>query len=277
MTLFDHIKELRNRMLWAMLAIVAVMVVAWIFYDPPILGVMTRPFCEIGKQEGFGHLGDIQKVGGKEGCPLYFNSIFGPFLLRLKVSGIVGLVVASPVWFYQVWAFVTPGLRRNERKWSGAFLGIAVPLFLAGALLAYFVLDKGLALLLRFIPPEYGALITIDHYFKYAMALILVFGVGFELPLLITMLNLAGVLTFERLKKWQRRAIMLIFVFAMIVTPQDPFSMIALAIPMTALFEAAVLIAYFNDKRRGRNAVESAYDELDDEETSPLEMDRSDG
>lgn len=277
MTLGDHIRELRNRLVWALLAIVVVTVVAWFFYDPPLLQILTRPFCEVQRLNGVAPLGgQPREVVGTGSCPLYFNSIFQPFLLRLKVSAIIALVVASPVWFYQLWSFITPGLRANERKWSVMFLAIAVPLFVGGALLAYFVLDKGLTLLLKFIPTEFGALITIDHYFKYASALMLVFGVGFELPLVVVMLNLAGVLTFERLKQWQRKSIMLIFVFAMIVTPQDPFSMIMLAIPMVLLFEAAVFIAYLNDKRRGRNQVEAAYDDLDDDEISPLEMDRSD-
>ncbi|MQA01326.1 MAG: twin-arginine translocase subunit TatC [Streptosporangiales bacterium] len=275
MTLGEHIRELRNRLVWALLAIVAVTVVAWFFYDPPLLQILTKPFCEVQRLNGVAPVGQPREVGGTPGCPLYFNSIFQPFLLRLKVSAIIALVVASPVWFHQLWAFVTPGLRRSERKWGAAFLAIAVPLFVGGAVLAYFVLDKGLTLLLKFIPTEFGALITIDHYFKYATALMLVFGVGFELPLLITMLNLAGVLTYERLKLWQRKAVMLIFVFAMIVTPQDPFSMIMLAIPMVLLFELSVVLAYVNDKRRGRNQVEAAYDDLDDDETSPLEMDRT--
>lgn len=273
MTLGEHLRELRNRLIVAALALAVVTIVAWFFYDP-IFQFLTRPFCELQATHSHMAPAGTTSTGGSPGCPLYFTSIFQPFLLRLKVSAMVAVVGSSPIWFYQLWAFVTPGLHRNERKWTVAFLGSAVPLFLVGAVLAYLVLSKGLRLLLSFVPADYGTLITIDHYFGYAGAMMAIFGVGFELPLLVVLLNFAGVLTFERLKKWQRRAILLIFVFAAVATPsQDPFSMLALALPMTALFEASVLIAYFNDKRRGVGTVEAAYGELDDDEASPLELD----
>jgi sec-independent protein translocase protein TatC len=273
MTLGEHLRELRNRIIVAALAFVVVTAVAWFFYHP-IFEFLTRPFCQLQAQGHHPAPAGATSTGGSPGCPLYFTSIFQPFLLRLKVSAMVAVVASSPIWFYQLWAFITPGLHRNERKWTIAFVSTAVPLFLVGAVLAYLVLSKGLHLLLSFVPEDYGTLITIDHYFGYAAAMMAIFGVGFELPLLVVLLNLAGVLTFERLKKWQRRSILLIFVFAAVATPsQDPFSMLALALPMTALFEAAVVVAYLNDKRRGVGSIEAAYDELDDDEASPLELD----
>lgn len=278
MTLGEHLRELRNRLAIALLAIVVLTIVAWFLYKP-IFAFLTGPFCEMSgdAQVQPPPAGAIEDVGGTPGCPLYFTSIFQPFLIRLKVSALVAVVVSSPVWFYQIWGFVTPGLRRNERKWSLAFVLTAVPLFLLGAVLAYLVMSKGLALLLSFVPEEYGTLIGIDQYMTYTAAMIAIFGVAFELPLLILLLNLAGVLTFARLKQWQRRAILLIFVFAAIATPsQDPFSMLALGLSMTILFEASVLLAYLNDRRRGVGSVEAAYDELDDDQASPLEMNRTD-
>lgn len=276
MTLGEHLRELRNRIIIAALALAVITAAAWFFYQP-IFEFLTRPFCELQATRDLVAPTDTTSTGGTPSCPLYFTSIFQPFLLQLKVSALVAVVVSSPVWFYQLWAFITPGLRRNERKWSVAFICTAVPLFLVGAVLAYLVLSKGLHLLLSFVPEDYRTLITIDHYFGYATAMMAIFGVGFELPLLIVLLNFAGVLTFERLKKWQRRGILLVFVFAAVATPsQDPFSMLALAVPMTLLFEASVLVAYFNDKRRGVGSVEAAYDELDDDEASPLELDAED-
>lgn len=276
MTLGEHLRELRNRIVQAAIPIVIVtIIVGWLFYQP-IFAFLTHPFCELTATTPQLHApSSIQ--GGSQQCPLWFNSVVQPLILRLKVSLMVALVVTSPFWFYQIWAFITPGLKHNERKWSALFLVTSVPLFLIGAALAYLVLSKGLHILLSLIPQNYGALITIGHYFAYATAMLLIFGVGFEVPLLVVLLNLAGILTFERLKKWQRLAVVLIFAFAAIATPSaDPFSMLALALPMTALFEAAVVVAYFNDKRRGRGGIEAAYEQLDDDETSPLEMDRTD-
>lgn len=276
MTLGEHLKELRNRVIIAVLALLAVTIAAWFFYHP-IFRFLTGPFCEL--QQAAGEANQIRppgvdSVGGTPSCPLYFTSIFQPFLLRLKVSAFVAVVVSSPVWFYQIWAFVTPGLRQVERKWTVAFLCTAVPLFVAGAGLAYLVLAKGLTLLLSFVPEEFGTLIGIDQYLRYAGTMIAIFGVAFELPLLILMLNLAGVLTYDRLRQWQRRAVLLIFVFAAIATPsQDPFSMLVLAVCMAGLFEASVLLAYLNDRRRGKLGAAAAYQELDDDETSPLELD----
>lgn len=276
MTLGEHLRELRNRVVVVAAAIIVLTIVAWFFRDP-IFRFLTDPFCDLvaHSQIPTPELPTSKDTPAR--CPLFFSSVVQPLILQLKVCAIVATVAASPVWFYELWAFVTPGLRRNERKWSALFLSTAVPLFVGGAVLAYLVLSKGLHILLGLIPDEYAALITIDHYFSYAAAILAIFGVGFELPLLVTMLNLAGVLTFERLKKWQRPAILVIFAFAAVATPTaDPFTMLALAAPMTALFEAAVAIAYFNDKRKERNSAESAYAELDDDETSPLEMDSTD-
>lgn len=276
MTLGEHLRELRNRLAIALLAILVLTIVAWFFY-PWLLKFITGPFCEMSQNAQVQPPPGATQVEGSPNCPLYFTSIFQPFLFRLKVSALVAVVVSSPVWFYQIWGFVTPGLRRNERKWSLAFVLTAVPLFILGAVLAYLVLSKGLSLLLSFVPEEYGTLIGIDQYMNYAAAMIAIFGVAFELPLLILLLNLAGVLTFARLKQWQRRAVLLIFVFAAIATPsQDPFSMLALGLSMTVLFEASVLLAYLNDRRRGVDGVQAAYDELDDDEASPLEMNRTD-
>lgn len=277
MTLGEHLRELRNRLAIAAAAVLLLTIAAWFFYHP-IFHFLTEPFCEL-TQNGDMHV----PVGGGTAsptpadCPLYFTSVFQPLMLKLKVSVMVAAVASSPVWFYELWSFVTPGLRRGERKWTGVFMGTAVPLFLAGAALAYLVLNKGLTILLSFVPDDYGTLITIDHYFGYASAMLLIFGVGFELPLLVAVLNFAGILSFERLKKWQRAGILLVFVFAAIATPStDPVSMLALAVPMTALFEASVLVAYLNDRRRAKNSAESGYEQLDDDSASPLEMDRSD-
>ena len=139
------------------------------------------------------------------------------------------------MWLYEIWAFVTPGLQSKERRYAIAFVGSALPLFLAGATLAYFVMSKGLHLLLLFAPKGTIALISIDHYLSYALAMLLMFGAAFDVPLLVVMLNFVGVLSYARLKKSRRVSIFLVFVFAAVATPSgDPFTMCALGVPLLA-------------------------------------------
>jgi sec-independent protein translocase protein TatC len=259
MPLMDHIRELRNRLLKAMVGILAGGVVGWIFYNP-IWHVLEHPYCKIPQ---------AHRLNGR--CALTTTGILDPFVLRIKICLIIGLVLASPIWLYQLWAFVAPGLYQRERRWTYVFMGGAIPLFGAGACLAYLTLDKGLGILLGFTPDQVVPLVTITSYLGYAVAMLLIFGATFELPLFVVVLNLAGVLTHARIKKWRRTLIFGIFVFAAVATPsQDPFTMLALALPTVALFEVAEVLAYFHDRRKaGRPA---PYEDLSDDEASPLDM-----
>jgi sec-independent protein translocase protein TatC len=179
------------------------------------------------------------------------------FTTRLKVSVIAGAVFTAPLWLYQIWGFITPGLRRNERKYTRWFIASSTILFAAGMALAYVVLSKGLRVLLE--QSGYGtqAQLTISEYISFVTLMLLVFGAAFELPLLVVMANLAGVLSARVLRKSQRLAIFLIFVFAAVATPTtDPFTMIAMAAPMVVLFEAAVLFAVLRERRIARRMAE---------------------
>jgi sec-independent protein translocase protein TatC len=244
MPLMEHIRELRNRLIKAALGIIAGMVVGWIFYEQAFTFI-TGPFCRITIEHTVGC--------GKDGHPLVVTGVFDPFFVKLKVAFVVGLVVSSPIWFYQLWAFIAPGLYRRERRWAFGFVGAAVPLFALGAFFSYLALSRGLHFLLGLTPAGVTPLITIDTYLGYTMAMLLIFGIAFELPLVLVMLNMAGVVSHAFIRKWRRVMIFLVFVFAGAATPSpDPFSMLMLAIPCVILIEIAELFVWWNDRRRAR-------------------------
>ena len=240
----EHIRELRNRLIKVVLAVIAGMVVGWLVYARAFTFI-TEPFCRL----------DIQgAVGcGKDGHPLVVTGVFDPFFVKLKVAFVVGLIVSSPIWFYQLWAFIAPGLYKREKRWAFGFVGTAVPLFVLGGFFAYLAMSRGLRFLLGLTPEGVRPLITIDTYFGYAMAMLLIFGLAFELPLILVMLNMAGAVTHAFIRKWRRVMIFLVFVFAGAATPSpDPFSMLLLAVPCVILVELAELFVWLNDRRRSR-------------------------
>lgn len=260
----EHIRELRSRLLRAIIGLVVATVVGFVFFDP-IWRVLQEPYCQ------------LPAAHDPDGtCALGVFRIFDSFFIRLKVGLIVGALGSAPVWLYQLWAFVTPGLRHNERRWTVVFLGTSIPLFFGGAVLAYVILDKGLAIFLSFVPESVNLLIGIDDYLKFVTRLLLVFGVGFEVPLLVLILNLAGILSYERIAKWRRMIIFSAFVFAAVVTPGEPISMLALGVPMVILFEIAGQLARINDRRKASREAASPMAQLSDDETSPLDLDDSD-
>jgi len=244
MPLFDHLRELRNRLIKAVLAVIAGMVVGWFLY-PQAFTFITHPYCRIAIQGATGC--------DANGHPLVVTGVFDPLFVKLKVAFVVGLIVSSPIWFYQLWAFIAPGLYRREKRWAFGFVGAAVPLFALGAFFSYLAMSRGLRFLLGLTPEGVKPLITIDTYFGYTMAMLLIFGIAFELPLILVMLNMAGVVTHAFIRKWRRVMIFLVFVFAGAATPSpDPFSMLLLAVPCVILVEVAELFVWLNDRRRAR-------------------------
>jgi len=261
MPLMEHIRELRNRLIKAVLALIAGMVVGWLVYARAFTFI-TAPFCNLHIQGATGC--------GKDGHPLVVTGVFDPFFVKLKVAFVVGLVVSSPVWFYQLWAFIAPGLYRREKRWAFGFVAAAVPLFALGGLFAYLAMSRGLRFLLGLTPAGVKPLITIDTYFGYAMAMLLIFGLAFELPLVLVMLNAAGAVSHAFVRKWRRVMIFLVFVFAGAATPSpDPFSMLLLAVPCVILVEAAEVFVWLNDRRRARR--EAALLNVSDDDISSLD------
>ena len=266
MPLIDHLRELRNRLLKAALALVLVMVLGFVFFDQ-IWSFVSHPFCSA-------------VINGKTGCrrtgdQLVVSGVFDPFMLRVKIAFFVGLIVSSPVWLYQIWAFIAPGLYRREKRWAYLFAGIAAPLFAVGAALAYEVMSRGLRYLLGLTPNGVVNLPSVDTYLSYFQGMILGFGLAFELPLAWCMLNMAHILTHARFRKWRRLMLFGAFLFAGIANPSpDPISMLLLAVPCVVLVEVAEVVIYFNDRRRAR--IPDPYAGLADDEAAPLEMDEND-
>ena len=264
MSLRDHIFELRSRLFKALFFILLGTIVGWILY-PQILDVLIRPYCALPPEQRL-------VTAGNGECQLIFTSPMDGFLLRIKVGAICGIILAAPFWVYQLWAFITPGLHRKEKRWTVLFVVLSTLLFAAGAAISYLTIEKALALLVGFAGDATVAAIDAPKYIGFVTSMLLVFGAAFELPLLVTALNRVGVLSAERLMRWQRMSIFLIFVFAAVATPsQDPISMCALAIPMSLLFEIAVLFAWLHDRRKARREAVESYRGLDDDVASPLD------
>jgi sec-independent protein translocase protein TatC len=262
MPLMDHLRELRNRVVKAAIAIVLGMIVALCFSSPTIAWIM-KPFCDASIHGATG----CTKIGDQ----LTVTGIFDPLSLRVKLAFYLSLVGTCPVWLYQLWAFIAPGLYKREKKWAYLFTGTAVPLFVAGAFLAYLVMDRGLHYLLGLTPSGVVALPSFDTYLSYFTGMVVGFGVVFELPLVIVMLNLAGILTHERFRKWRRYLIFGVFLLAGMVNPSpDPGTMLVLGGVAVALVEIAELFVYFNDKRRARRNP-NPYAGLADDELAPVD------
>jgi len=260
MSLTEHLRELRRRLFVCILAIFVGFVVGWIFYGP-ISELLTDPYTStvqrLAEEQGIDSRAVIQGVGT-------------PFILQAKVALVSGIVLASPIWLYQIWAFIVPGLHRNERKWTLVFIAIAGPLFLAGVVLGYVVLPKGLAVLIGFTPDQVTNLVDLNDYLSFIIRILLVFGIAFEIPLFVVLLNLAGVVRGRHLKKWRSWIIFGTFVFAAVATPStDPITMLVLAVPMVLLFLMSEVIAHVVDRRRGVNQP-ADYADVDDDEPSPI-------
>jgi len=264
MPLMDHLRELRNRVVRMALALIAGMIVGFIFFTP-VWHFIERPLCSA-------------MIRGHSGCTtlgvnqLVLNGPLDAFYLRVKVAVIVGVILSSPVWLYQIWAFIAPGLYAREKRWGYIFIGAAVPLFLIGNALAYLSLGRSMHYLLGLTPSGVSNLIQVDLYMSFVMTMMLAFGIAFELPLLIVMLNLAGILTHERFRKWRRVMIFGVFLIAGMANPSpDPITMLILGGACAALVEVAEFIVWTNDRRRARLHPDP-YAGLADDELSPIDL-----
>jgi sec-independent protein translocase protein TatC len=268
MPLLDHLRELRNRVVKMALALVAGMTAGFVFFNQA-WHVIEGPLCSA-------------TIRGHSGCrtlgvnQLVLDGPLDAFYLRVKVALIVGVILSSPVWLYQIWAFIAPGLYAREKRWSYIFLGTAVPLFLIGVTFAYLSLGRSMHYLLGLTPTGVQNLIQVDLYMGFVMTMMLAFGIAFEVPLLIVMLNLAGILTHERFRKWRRVILFAVFLIAGMANPSpDPITMLILGGACAALVEVAELIVWSNDRRRVRLHPDP-YAGLADDELSPLDPDDTD-
>jgi sec-independent protein translocase protein TatC len=264
MSLIAHLTELRNRIAKALLAIAVATAVAFWWYQHGLGTFIRAPYCNLPAHLRYG--------GGQHGCGLLITDVFGGVFIRLKVSLLTGVVLSAPVWLYQLWAFITPGLKRNERRYGLSFVGASTLLFAGGAVIAYFVLGTGLRVLLGLAGNGVVVALTAQDYIGFVLSLLIAFGVSFEAPLVAVALNLVGVLSHAALARSRRWIFFLTVVFAAFVTPtQDPFTMLAMAGPMILLFEIAIQIARVVDKRRARRDAAAHFHDVPDDEPSPLD------
>ncbi|MBB2987631.1 twin-arginine translocase subunit TatC [Terracoccus luteus] len=242
MTLADHLRELRNRLFFALGAMLIGAVLGWIFYEP-VLSALTRPLTDIANQrrnEGDGGIVNIN-----------FGGLTDPLAIQLTVAVFIGLVLSSPIWLLQIWGFIVPGLTKKEKRVTRVFVVAAVPLFLLGCALAFFMLPKAVSVLLGFTPEDAVNLQDASVYLTFVLKFIVAFGCAFLLPVFLVAFNLVGILPATAMLKAWRPAVMIICVFAAIMTPTpDAYTMLVLATPMVALYFVAVGIAFLFDRKK---------------------------
>lgn len=231
--------------------------IASLFFYEELLELIMGPYNDA-------RLALDQKVETKA----YVAGATGPLMLNIKLCAVAALVATSPFWLYQIWAFIVPGLHKHEKKWSRLFAAVAGPLFMAGVAVGYYVLPKGLEVLINFTPASMENLIEFGTYFSFFTRMMLVFGISFQIPLFVVMLSLAGVVSGQTIGKYRPWIVVGTFIFAAVATPStDPFSMLMLALPMLVLFLIAEVIARFIDRVRSRKKAAVA---IPDDEMSPL-------
>lgn len=238
MPLYAHLRELRRRVLFALIGVVIGGVAGWVIY-PQVFEALQEPVAGI--------------TADGTAAALNFTNVATSFDMRVKISLFLGVIVSSPWWLYQLWAFVTPGLTRGERRTAVGFLSAAVPLFVAGTVLAWLVLPRAVAFLTDFTPEGAVNFIDAQMYLGFVMGVMLIFGVAFVLPVIMVALNLIGLVSARVWLAGWRWAVVAIFAFAAVATPtSDVITMLALAFPMSGLYFGAVGLCALNDRRRAK-------------------------
>ncbi|MDD7941506.1 twin-arginine translocase subunit TatC [Actinomycetospora lutea] len=267
MSFLDHLLELRRRLAWALAAIAVGTVVGFVWYEnafpgvPSLGSLLIEPYCSLPPSARAG-------LNGTD-CRLLATGPFDQFLLRIKVAATAGVVLSAPGWLGQLWAFVTPGLRRAERRGAVLFVSTASVLFAGGAVLAYLVVAQALSFLLGIGNSVQTTALRGDEYYSLVLSLMVVFGVGFLTPLVVVMLNRVGVVSYRKLASWRRGIIFGAFLFAGIATPGgDPISMAVLGAALCVLLELAIQVCRLHDRRRARRR--PGWEDLDDDSPSPL-------
>lgn len=242
MSLKEHLLELRKRLGLAAVGLVLGGVVGWVLY-PTVFSVLQAPVVELHESRG-------QLIA------LNFGGVASAFDMQIQVALFVGALISSPWWLFQLWAFINPGLTRRERLTTVGFLAAAVPLFLTGSYLSWWLLPKAVSVLTGFTPADSTNLISAQEYLTFVMRMVLAFGAGFVLPVVMVALTMTGLVAGRTWLGGWRVAVVVAFVFGAVATPSgDAISMLVLAIPITALYFAAVGVAMLHDRRWARAAL----------------------
>ncbi|MFC7402337.1 twin-arginine translocase subunit TatC [Citricoccus sp. GCM10030269] len=243
MSLKDHLKELRNRLIIAGIGLVLGAIVGFIVYEP-FFSALVDPIHRLSDN------GRIVTVS--------FSTVGQPFDIMLQVALFVGVVISSPIWLYQLWAFVVPGLKKNEKRYAMGFIGAAVPLFILGVALGWLVLPQATEFFVGLSPDITANVISADIYITFVLRLFLAFGAALVLPVILVGLNMIGVLPGRQILKHWRITVFVVALIAALAAPgSDAMTMFYLALPLVLLFGVAILICLLNDRRRAKRAAKA--------------------
>lgn len=241
MSLSGHLKELRNRLFWSAIFLLAGSIAGWFMFDA-VFAELQRPIVALAEQPG-------------SNATINFPTVVSAFDVRLQVSIFLGVLMSSPVWLFNIWSFITPGLKKKERKYTIWFVVVAVPLFLAGTALAWSSLPTFVQVLVGFTPEGSANVINASEYILFTIRILLVFGIAFVLPVVLVLLNFAGVITAQNILKSWRMAIFVSAVVGAIATPAaEPTAMVLLMVPLLILYFVAAGVATLHDKRLARKS-----------------------
>ena len=258
MPLTEHLRELRTRLVRSLIAVSLGMVIGWLEYQH-LFAILRRPFD------------DVLASTHQQNIQLALNGVVDPFTMQIQVAAVAGVVIASPVWLWQLWRFITPGLHKHERRWALAFVGTAVPLMAFGAWLSYTVMPIGLQVLFGFTPEGVNNIISVDKYLSFFFRMLLVFASGFLAPLLLVIMNFAGMVRGRTLLGAWRGIVLGTMLFGAVATPTgDPINLMLLAGPILLLIFGAIGIALLNDRRRRKRGDLDEYEQWDDDEASAI-------
>ncbi|WIY81480.1 twin-arginine translocase subunit TatC [Propionimicrobium sp. PCR01-08-3] len=244
MSIWDHLREIRYRLIVSMVAIVVLFIAAFAF-RVQIVELILYPYQLAAAR--------VQAANPDATIQVINSGVTSPMMLALKSSGLAALIAACPVWLYQLWAFIVPGLLKKEKRVARLFLLSAIPLFLGGVAVGYSVLPKAFEFMLGFTVVQAGVanLQDLNDFLSLEMRMLLVFGISFLLPVVLVMLNMLGVLKSWQLKKARTISIFVCFVFGAVATPSgDPFSMLALSAPMVIMYLVSEFISARRDKTK---------------------------
>ena len=247
MSFRSHLSELRKRLFWSAAFIVAGSVVGWYLFDP-VFALLQQPVLDLAKDQGLN-------------ATVNFGTVIGAFDLRMQVSVFLGVFITSPVWLYQLWAFITPALKKRERKYTLAFLLSAIPLFLGGCVFAWYSFPTFIKTLLGFTPAGSANVINANEYVLFALRILLIFGITFVMPVILVLLNFIGTLSAKSIIKSWRAAILIIALVAALATPTaDPMSMLLVMLPLILFYFIAGLVTWLHDRTKARRLAKIASD-----------------